>query len=589
MAREGQHDAQLRIRGDASSADKELRQLAGRMNQLETATEKQNNAFGRMSAKQKQLDTDLTKSGQQFMETRGRVLGFAGAIAGSIIALDTMARRARELQPEVKGLANTWVTAADELKATGERLITTIDKLPLAIRTVREEMGLLDDVAEEQAKDVGVLSTVWNEWLSNLSPIAGKDWLPAQGVNALADAVDNLTANVAKPALATGMDNLIKAAKELEARGLVATMNRQNEDMKRSISMLEANARSAEIVQSHLDRRRPSSSAKKAAAPEFGEAFEFTANDIDEMQGGARADREDLAANADQRLEELRDFNQRRIELEFEAEMQRIAMKEELGVLDPMDAVALERDAQLQHIDQLRQTTSDEIELQRLKTQEELVYHNAHIRRSELRRAQQQKELATVRTITQTIGGILQGGAQTAAMASDLFIQGEQRKEKARYAMGATMAFITGVVEQVEAIAAFASFNYVQGALHQAAAIFAFAQGGMLAAKAGGAGSSSTGGAAAMGGGAGMGGGSGGMGGMNVASNRPQGETAIPVSPGSSSTPAANDDPSTKDTPHRTGGRRGSVVVNINARVIDRQAVREIKHELDDLKAAEGG
>ena len=223
-----------------------------------------------------------------------------------------------------------------------------------------------------------------------------------------------------------------------------------------------------------------------------------------------------------------------------------------------------------------------------LAHEEKLIISEAEVARTEAEKQAHIKKWKAIADVTAAGGQILMQGAGTAQMAADLFVEGDKRAEKAKYAIGATEAFITGAVQQVKAIAAFASFNYVQGALHQAAAIFAFAQGGMLAAKAGSVGDSP--GAASQASGVGAssqvsssaGSGGSGSGGFGD-------ETPIPPSGAPSpSGPAANEDPSTKDGPRRGSSSGNNITIHLNARVIDRPALREIETGLQDLRFAEG-
>jgi hypothetical protein len=509
MAREGQHDAQLRIRGDASSADKELRNLATRMNQVESATTKQNNAFTKLSAKTKQAETDMTKWGQSAMETRGRIMGQVGAIVAAAVAVDRLADRSRELakaQGINSGLAFEWEKMTKSLTAGIDKLVLAVNNLPAAVRTAGEDIGVLGEKTEDTTAATEEGASWWDTYAYALGAfgVIAKESIDLAVT--LADKINDLTPKLANPALGTAMGNIAKAAKDLQAVGLIKIMDRQNAEMERSIEMLEANAMAAGIVQSSLDKPRPRAGKSAAAPTQFGEAFQFTPDAIDEMQGGMRAEREALSQHADDYLDRWTDFQQRKADLQLESDLQRLAMRQEADQfrepwerIDPSEAIALERDAQLQHIDNLRRMTDDEVELERLKNRERLVYHQAHVKRLEVERQAELKKWRTTAEVASAIAQITQGGVQTAAMATDMFIVNEQRREKARYVTGAVSALVTGIEQQVQAIAAFASFNYVQGALHQAAAIFAFAQSGMLFAKAGGAGRVSGAGGGSMG------------------------------------------------------------------------------------------
>lgn len=497
MAREGEHNAQLKVTGDTKSGDKELRQLASRMNQVEQQTTKNNVAFGKMSAATKKVETDITKMGQETMAMRGRLLGMATAVVGVALAIDKWSEHTVDLAKQQgisNGLAFEWARMVESMKSEVNSYALALNALPGAMRTVADELGLLDEAtdATTEATEEGIDG--WTMYAASFGPwgLAAKEAIGLLGD--LADAVTNLSLKVAKPGLKQGMDNLIGFARVQQSQGLIKIMDRQNAEFERSVEMLEANAKAAEIVQDHLDKPRKKS-ARRQEATKFGEAFEFTPAAIDEMQGGRAADREKLRENQEKFIEDHIDFRQRQLDAELEYEMQRLAMRQEYDEyrepwerLDPKEAVALEEEAQIEHIEGMKRLTSDKVELQRLENQAELVHHNAHMKRIELQRQAELRRLATMREVASATNQILQGGIATAGMAADMFIESERRREKARYAAGAVSALVTGIEQQVLAIAAFAGFNYVQGALHQAAAIFAFAQAGMLGAKAGGIG-----------------------------------------------------------------------------------------------------
>lgn len=162
-----------------------------------------------------------------------------------------------------------------------------------------------------------------------------------------------------------------------------------------------------------------------------------------------------------------------RLQREKERQAQQLAMVEEyLGAFEQIYAQArdlggflqqrraAEEDAALQQtVDRLQQRGQAQREA--LQAEIDAAEGNAQ-RQAELRRKQAQQEAATQRAIEK-------------AQAQH---QERRRRQEARAAGWQLM--IEGVVQSVKAVAAFAGFNYVQGALHLAAAAFAFTKGGML-------------------------------------------------------------------------------------------------------------
>lgn len=129
---------------------------------------------------------------------------------------------------------------------------------------------------------------------------------------------------------------------------------------------------------------------------------------------------------------------------------------------------------------------------------------------------------------------------QLASMAADAFIKGGKRKDAAMKALAASEMVVVGITETVKAVAAFAGFNYVQGALHTAAAAVAFAN----AAKIGGGG----GGMSVGGGGTGLGSG------MSFGDGTTGG---VESSSGGSSRPTNNGPTSEREESVQRSGRGG--------------------------------
>lgn len=125
--------------------------------------------------------------------------------------------------------------------------------------------------------------------------------------------------------------------------------------------------------------------------------------------------------------------------------------------------------------------------------------HRQTIARLAAEEAARKKHLATILQVNRVVG---QSGREAIGLAGEVAeatARSEKDKEAARRLAGAGTIFVTGVEQQVEAIAAFAALNPIQGAMHQSAAAFAFARaamlgGGIIGGGAGGAGAGAGGG-----------------------------------------------------------------------------------------------
>lgn len=549
MAREGEHNAQLKVSGDTSQAGKEFTDLTKKLMAQEKQIERMNASLARLTQRQQSAETSAKNWGKSIQQTRERTLQVTGGILGAIMMIDRMAQHTVELGGKSDGLAQAWIRMKNAFIDEGGEVLLTVDKLggifAESATAVGQFLGLVDETSESLFEGVGAIEAYlysfgpWGVALAeaagalgtlidqaeSLDGVIGKGDRSGLGVALLGGDADSFLDAVERAAdYGYTLNDITVAQREFEAsiQGTITTLQQQA----RMFEHLEAigaptgtentSAEAARQFFRGAGRRR---AGKRSGARETP-LEDMTAAESDdataELRDMQRAEREALSEHADAYLEQQLDFEQRKLDLELETELQRIAMREELGLLDPMEQLELERDAQLEHIEGLRRMTSDEVELARLKNQEDLVYHQAKVRRLEIERQAEIRKWNTTREIASATSQIIQGGIQTGAMAADLFIVNERRREQAMYATAAVSALVVGIEQQVHAIAAFASFNYVQGALHQAAAIFAFAQSGMLFAKAGGAGSRS--------GGISMGGMTGGMGAANGPANGPGGE-----------------------------------------------------------------
>jgi hypothetical protein len=107
------------------------------------------------------------------------------------------------------------------------------------------------------------------------------------------------------------------------------------------------------------------------------------------------------------------------------------------------------------------------------------------------REAQHKRELARIEEQTKrrqaamnATSNLLGQGAQIFSLVAERAIKDEAKREKASLRARGVEAVARGALETVESVAAFASFNYIQGALHAVAAGVAFATGiAMIAGK----------------------------------------------------------------------------------------------------------
>lgn len=99
--------------------------------------------------------------------------------------------------------------------------------------------------------------------------------------------------------------------------------------------------------------------------------------------------------------------------------------------------------------------------------------HQREVTRIKNRVAAQQKAVGQAQ-------GFLQQGSQFASLIVDKAIKDDERREKAALKLRGIESLAVGGLEVVKAAAAFASFNYVEGALHTAAAALAFTQGALM-------------------------------------------------------------------------------------------------------------
>jgi hypothetical protein len=165
--------------------------------------------------------------------------------------------------------------------------------------------------------------------------------------------------------------------------------------------------------------------------------------------------------------------------------------------------------------------------------------HQAELKRIAERTKAQQQALSASQ-------GFLSIGAQFGKTITDAAIKDDEKRAKAQLRMNGIMAIATGALEVVRAAASFASFNFVQGALHTAAAALAFTQGGiMLSGNL--PGQASAGGAAAGG-----------------ATRQPVERESSPVGRTVESVPAADQQPGPRPGESAQGSGGQTVIFNID-------------------------
>jgi len=160
------------------------------------------------------------------------------------------------------------------------------------------------------------------------------------------------------------------------------------------------------------------------------------------------------AAKADSRLQEkLRGIERERAE----------------GV-DAFTLIEKEEEAQLEHLEFLRQNTQDAIELERIRDQEEAVHHEARMKRLAQEKAERQKLFDKIERGFQITGNSAVLAANLTTLAAEAGIRSEKRKAKIINATAGAIASVQAALEIARSIASFAMLNIPGGIAHAAAA-----------------------------------------------------------------------------------------------------------------------
>lgn len=169
----------------------------------------------------------------------------------------------------------------------------------------------------------------------------------------------------------------------------------------------------------------------------------------------AEADMRTLSAENDARI--------------FDEEMNRTSLRMELAEINGQSTFALEQ----QQLDMMQRRAV-------AMNDQDALAQVLHLR--EVARRKNIKKV--IQDVTQSTSQFAQAGADITSTIIAHEIKDEKKREKALLRTQGVKAMAIGAIEMVQAIADFASFNFVGGALHTAAAAVAFVQGGyMLAGK----------------------------------------------------------------------------------------------------------
>ncbi len=176
---------------------------------------------------------------------------------------------------------------------------------------------------------------------------------------------------------------------------------------------------------------------------------------------------------------------------------------------ESIELINRERDAKLEALQVQIDAETQVGERQLLLDQQEQIRHEARLARFELEasaaeetsrreaRARQESQ-RRVQEAMQATQSILRNSVATAQGLTDGLIENDRRRAVATQIAGSVEAFGIGTLNQIKAVTAFASGNFIQGAAFQSAAALAFSKGALLA-------SGRAGGGAAGGGGGGRG------------------------------------------------------------------------------------
>lgn len=176
--------------------------------------------------------------------------------------------------------------------------------------------------------------------------------------------------------------------------------------------------------------------------------------------------------------------------------------------LDPLAAIAREEQERVafheREIELLRSHGAEKAAIAEQEQAIEEAHHRARLQRISAEAQARQKAAQQRQALAQLVMSLESGMADVATEAARAAGASAAEQERVNRIAGAGKAIVTGTLEAINAAAAFASLNPVQGAMHAAASAFAFAKGalmqaGPLSSGGGGGGVPSAGGSASTG------------------------------------------------------------------------------------------
>lgn len=330
------------------------------------------------------------------------------------------------------------------------------------------------------------------------------------------------------------------------------------------------------------------------------EMFEQEKGLDEERMSWRGAVEEDIAIKAEAGAARLRaaedgviDLSMRRAEIERQRLEASLDVREQLATLDHDQAELLRIQTDREEI--AHQRKLDRID-EELRAEQRAAQQHARILRT--RNLEAQRSAKAQENVLQQVQQFTATGLAFATTIAGAAIKNDERRARAFEKFQGIQMLVTGAVEVVRAATSFASFDFVSGALHTAAAALAFTQGGLMLSghfsSGGGASSGSTGG-----GGMNRGSRPSDLGGIslgtgNSAANTGPGagtspsEVPIPVSPRTAEQSVPTSSREAPRDGRKSAGAGTKIEINVHARVIDRETVREINKMADELARSEG-
>lgn len=245
MAREGQHDAQLRVRGDTKSADRDLARLGNRVNTLEGKVSKANKSLPQMGA-------HFSVVANQSLEMGKKVLG---AAQGVLRFLDSTTKATAEIGVWANRMG-VAAGALQELRIAGELTGASSDNVTEAVKTLRENLGEMERLGTGPAVDSLATLGLKLEDIANL-PAKQQVEVLAKAMRGLANdgqrtsvAIELMgeDGNALIPMLRDGAAGVRALTREAREMGAVLDQDsiRKSQEMQRELVALEKRSKALE-------------------------------------------------------------------------------------------------------------------------------------------------------------------------------------------------------------------------------------------------------------------------------------------------------------------------------------------------------